>query len=148
MIRTATMDDIDDLLWVEHKAFSPSYGEWQRKQFYNLIKYGKGLFFVDYQLHSILDHSVFGYIYVTPQGRILSIASLINRGALLLKTAEHAHTGTNLHLETPFTNKRAIRFYVKHGFIKTGIMPHYYKPGLHAFCFRKELKKNEVSHTV
>jgi ribosomal-protein-alanine N-acetyltransferase len=177
MIRLATVEDIPELLAIE--AISFQHGRWKRSQFYRLIQYGKGKFWVYelYKKNKVLfgEFKLLGYLYITPQGRILSIASISKIGGVgsaLLQVAEEycrfgkyqvtkvgntlmawelTRTGiraSTMRLEVCVLNQNAIRFYEKHGFKLYGRKENYYSNGETALLYKKELSNVQPSDTL
>lgn len=132
MIRKATVDDIDKLLEIERSSFK--HGAWNRNHFRRLIRSGKGQFYV----YEINEKYLVGYIYVTPNGRILSIASTLacGIGSQLLDHIEQQYV--KLHLEVCESNQKAIRFYERHGYIQYGTKTKYYDNGETALLYKKD----------
>lgn len=135
MIRLATVEDIPQLINIELHSFK--HGNWGRSQFWRLIQHGKGKFWVS---EFICSKRISGYIYVTPKGRILSVAAMgkCGFGTNLLRHAEKHFS--QLHLEVCVSNKKAIRLYEYLGYIQYGHKTKYYENGEDALLFRKELK--------
>lgn len=135
MIRFATKDDVDELVAIELKSFK--HGAWDKAQFLQIMRLGKGKFWVT-------GKPIVGYIYVTPHGRILSLAAMgkCGFGSKLLSHAEKIFK--KLHLEVCESNKRAIRFYEDRGYVQYGYRKKYYDNGEAALLFKKDLN---IVHT-
>lgn len=141
-IRSATLEDLPEILNLESKSFKEGH-QFSRRQFYYAIQKGNGYFRIYEELGGI-----FGYIYVLANGRIYSIATIPNRGIgkiLLTRAEEFVITILNkkiIKLEVREDNKKAINFYIKHGYKSYGIKHNYYSDGCQAILMRKDLNSD------
>src|SRR6478736_2210086 len=115
-IRTATNEDIPQLLELESKSFKEK-DRFGYNQFYFAVNIGHAYFRV-YESEKGIE----GYVYVLSTGRIYSIATypkqgigtlLLNRAEQFVKTILNKKT---IKLEVRKDNRKAISFYIKRGY--------------------------------
>ena len=138
-IRTATIEDIPQLLELENKSFNDG-DKFSRNQFYYAIQKGESFLRVYEE-----EKGISGYVYILVTGRIYSIAAYPNRGigSLLLTRAEEfvkiILNKNTIKLEVRKDNTKAINFYIKRGYNPDKIKYHYYQDGMDALVMKKEL---------
>lgn len=134
-IRLATADDIPDLLELEKECFKRC-DRFKRSQFKYLIDLGAGYFYV-YDS----DGCINGYCYLSPRGRIYSIAARNSLG-IGSKLIEVALTHYDYyHAEVRINNKNALHFFMKHGFKRVAIEENYYRDGMTAIRLELDMRQ-------
>ena len=147
IVRTATIDDIADIMNIENASFDWS-NRFPEIMFIYYLRRFTDFFFV------VLDSSdsIAGYTFMEPKrgcGYVMSIAvhpRSRNQGyAKLLLEALKSRCSKNglkkMKLDVRKENWAAIKLYTKLGFVKLNANRDYYGPGMDALTMEKQLDK-------
>jgi len=145
LIRNVKESDINELLEIEQDCFCNS--RLQKYQFKYLLRHGKCDFIICEENQKVAGYAISLYRKNSTEARIYSIAihSRYRKkgyGVLILNEISQRaiqHGCRSIRLEMDISNEVARKFYEKIGFMKNGIIDHYYGNNLKALKLRKIL---------
>ncbi|HEU5280730.1 MAG TPA: GNAT family N-acetyltransferase [Gammaproteobacteria bacterium] len=151
IIATATALDVDGLISVENTCFTTD--QLHRRNFMHLLKSKAALVLAAKAQNTVIGSAVVFYRKHSKTARLYSLAVHPDHrkhgvALALMQTLEMdalRHGCTRMKLEVRCDNARAIGFYERGGYLKTGEISGFYEDGQTAWCMEKPLKTNETA---
>ncbi|MBN2600767.1 MAG: GNAT family N-acetyltransferase/peptidase C39 family protein [Candidatus Marinimicrobia bacterium] len=145
MIREATADDLESLVYLENSSFETD--KISRRSFRYLLSRANATTFVDEENGKVRAYSIILYNSATSHARLYSlVVGSEYRGlgigqALLLASEQNAvqNECISMRLEVRRDNATAIRLYQKNGYKQIGILDDYYEDHMGAIHYEKEI---------
>jgi len=145
MIREATTDDLDALVYLENSSFETD--KISRRNFRYLLNRANASTFVDEDSGKIRAYSIILYNSATSHARLYSIVvgseyRGLGIGQALLAASEKdaiLNECISMRLEVRRDNSTAIHLYEKNGYKQIGILDDYYEDHMGAIHFEKEI---------